>query len=349
MTTKVTNKMGVQPEKIISWLKNNKEFFIDSISWIILTILIILLSVLNQTLGDGSKYHLIKSIDGTVVFEYMGLLPWFFWIGLLSIISFIGYRRFWHSKITFEHQNKLLDGLKTVEESTRTLPPEKFLYEVGKSFHIFYAQVQEVISDKEINQNKIQETIRNILDKINGLAKTFDESTAHYATNLMIYKPLKEIKDPRKCIENCIKFWEEDTLNNCDGVLFLDKNLSTSDRDSGEAEPDKSIDKNIALPVINTNKKNSKYSKRLLPGAPRAFVRKESVIVPNIDELIKQCNERNNFDLLDSEIKDINNYFITEGIKSFVSIPIIICELSENQHETNEICIGVVNIHKYEY
>lgn len=342
-----------------------------AVAWGVLTFELAALSVLSSDLRNWDSYpDLGAVINGNWASRAL-LSTWGIWAALALTVVVIVVQRGLVSSREIAAQNKMHDGIEKLEELNRTLPPVKFAVEVGSKFGYLDQLVRDVLSADDVSDEYLQPIIRLILDRMTGLAKTFDEKQdAHYSANLMIYRPIDKIADQDKCIKHCVRFWRESTLDNCSGILFMDRNLSTSDADKGKGEPDSNFTSNLALPVYRVQDKSELDFRHLLPGAPRAYFTKKMIVMHSAEQLVHECKQREFVDILQRTVNEISEYLDRTGIRSFISLPVLKIEAptsndkvesdsgkkveeqsgagSEQVRGMQSVCIGVVNIHKFE-
>ena len=331
--------MGKQSEH---WLKKPSS---AAILWFLLTMLLVILSMFTRMLTD-IQYVLefnLSSYFSWTMWVIIGAQS--FWLLLLATVVFVTYQRYLVGVQDNVNTEKMSLGIARLEELNRTLPPKKFAHEIASNYEQHYQAVGSLIASDGAPIADVKEYIRVLLDKINTLARIFDESEELYAINLMIYREIGFIKEAGKCTQKCVKFLNEPTLENCAGVLFLDQALSTNSR-NGRAEADASVEGDMALPIYKSMSNDlEEQLKYLLPGAPKAYYTGQMDQTHNISELLEGCKNLKP-DICDRYIRrKIETYFKKTQIKSFASLPVNTTKFEADQ--IKERCLGVVNIHKF--
>ena len=252
-----------------------------------------------------------------------------------------------------QQQEKLINTI-------QSLPPHDFAMKYRDEYHkinkavekldlLFYAMrdKDEDCSNDFDDISTMEETIRIILDVYVNLAQIWDnpESIIHkdtvYRANLMFYYDINQIPDSlSKKIFEMKNFFVEKNLealkSSIDGILLLEDNKFTTSTISKEPIADNDI-RPLCFPI--TFKKSLNKRNQNLPGAPIAFVSKNTQWILDTTEIIDLCNENENLDGITK--KKINDYYSLESKgRSIISMPL---QLLANDRYEN---IGVLNIYR---
>jgi hypothetical protein len=239
----------------------------------------------------------------------------------------------------------------------KTLPPSHFLSLFSevyiKSKLIFNATISNY--EEADYYNKLHSTVRFVLFNFLKLVKEFesDPNNPRYAANIMLYKNQNDIeegieKEGYEALRGKLRFVEDDLdVRSLKGILDLELNFSaTLKGDESNIDYDEQL-KPFALP-IPMNDKGVDNRRRVLPGAPLAYVDNEISAFADTKELSDWCNE--NGDFSHSVIHQIKEYFNSEEnkeIRSLVSVPLFFRDYIEENGELkeNHYLYGVINIH----
>lgn len=177
-------------------VKKYRKFIVDLVFPTMLTVLVLIAGLYGSIYAD-----LIKSSFPLTYFSSIHplYLPWIFWI--LVIVSaglFFIHQKSADSKHD-EEQDKLLQGVDTVEQLIKTLPPKQFLNDYAELFDEVFSEYKSFISNK--NQKEAMElSIRRVLRIIAVLAQNYDDELmeVEYGANIMFYIPLSNVCNAEK-------------------------------------------------------------------------------------------------------------------------------------------------------
>jgi hypothetical protein len=244
-----------------------------------------------------------------------------------------------------ENQTRLVDRAAKLERLIRTMPPEHFLESFAGAFRQCETAAKAA-SGPDTSREDIEFGIRSVLRLVASLARTFDgeHSDGRYAANIMLFFRTSNLNAVEKAsVDGRLKFCEEGAK--CDGlagVLDLQTALSATAGDDANADADL---RKLALPVPVNTGGNRYGQRRILPGAPFAFVERGTSYFGDITLLNKWCLDNGDFTLGVREA--IAAHFADRpNLKSFVSIVLNDENFYLSQEENPvEEPIGVVNIH----
>jgi hypothetical protein len=175
--------------------------------------------------------------------------------------------------------------------------------------------------------------LRLMLDALAQVAWFYDgKPAARYASNVMLYVPA-ERADEGQFLR--LSFWDGQRTE-LRGMLDLQRDWSTAMGTT--AARDKMLTP-LALPIPKEEKRGGKH--RVLPGAPQAFIRRDSEFKQDSADLVRWCEEYGDFS---PNVRDeLKLYLATpagKATRSLVSISII------HPSRAHGDPIGVVNIHR---
>lgn len=245
-----------------------------------------------------------------------------FWVALFGL----AYAVYLRQVVDDEARGKLLKTTEAAEETSRrieefvqTLPPRAFQSELARAVAAVHNAVSSALprtATPESRPEELMTVIRAVLHSIASLALIYDDQPlfdgqpARYSANVMVFAPIANGNIGR------INFFpDEYDRAQLAGVLTLRQELSATSESADE--PDADVP-SIHLPVPPTALKGGRWI--ALPGAPLAYLTRETAGYTDTSNLAEWCREKGNFP--PSVQDELNDYFLNGAgreIRSFVS------------------------------
>jgi hypothetical protein len=235
-----------------------------SVSLTFVTVLIVIVGAFSSLYSA----EISQVFPFSITFYNGSYTPYIFWFLLIGTALLFYYRQKKEDEDKDATTSELL-------ETIRTLPPKDFLNTFVTSFNEAHALKHEgmLVNDK----TSVEKYLRSMLKVVLTLISKYDRSTdaITYGVNIMIYRDKNEIKDEPGILKRML-FWDEGNLNNLQGILELNTQLSVNSEtiQKNDIEADDKI-KDIILPIpIKTETKTAdKLLSNVLPGAPMALIK----------------------------------------------------------------------------
>ncbi len=216
--------------------------------------------------------------------------------------------------------DELHESIQAVREVAQTMPPRTFLADFDRLIQRdaeatervvrgYFEQSWDSEGDRTNFRERIDETIRHILDAILDLAWTWDEASMEpgvvYRVNVMWYYSRAYLEDNailREAVLRELRFHPEEEReaqladDDTTGLLRVDPELTTNSLERGAANPD--TPEPLALlvgPMLDSPKTDQAVLEAIrafnLPGAPTAVATARSDYVEDSDEFAVHVNE----------------------------------------------------------
>ena len=341
-----------------SWRSRAREWFFRTREWFStgchsffghpfyqasLTLLLIV------TGGVGSIYS--RNIRGAFPFYWNFFDSWESWLG--SWTSWSGAATvFWAlaviSSLLFYFRNRTVEYTRiqdqnALQDSVRHAPKKEFLARFTIENRHASGLAEEVLGDpaKADDPTEMDSTIREIVRAIVNFARDLDGDYSHgrYAANVMSYLPASHYSDKeeykqsiRDRLDFCYQQLDPDQLH---GVLEIHPGMSAiAGAPAGEHDAEL---ENFVLPIL-AKRLTEEQMFRVGPGAPEAFVMRETAVYPNIASVLEWTRTR--YDVGEEVRKRFSDYFNGQPlIQSFVSLPIRSFSFPDRE------LLGILNIH----
>jgi hypothetical protein len=175
--------------------------------------------------------------------------------------------------------------------------------------------------------------VRTTLSAIANTAWMYDgKPNARYASNVMLFRR-RGTASQRE--QQHLVFCDH-ANEDLEGLLALQPDLSSAG--TGDADPDPKV-REIALPVPVPSKLDKAGKRRVLPGAPSAFVRRESELYSDAADLVTWCEKHGEFSL---NVRNAIRAYLASAdgklVQSFVAVPLLRRGASKP--------LGVLNVHR---
>ncbi len=271
-----------------------------------------------------------------------------FWASLVGFGIMFGLNIRGQARAAERQIDRLRDETRVLEGLVRTLPPENFLERFQSVLEETYTSVLQS-RQQGPDQQRLVDEIQTNVGAIAFLARMFDgdHEGAIYSANIMLYKPMTELKDDELArLEGAIQFLGEEHLvlrESLSGLLVLNPSLAMS-ANAKTRYQDANMPQ-LVLPVPSPDRRCYGAYSGVLPGAPEAFLNPDGLSAyMNTDSLAEYCRDQK---LFHPRVADeLQTYFNTppgNAVKSFFSISIP----NPETFRLGSSCepMGVLNIH----
>ncbi len=216
--------------------------------------------------------------------------------------------------------DELHESIQAVREVAQTMPPRTFLVDFDRLIQRdaeatervvrgYFEQTWESEGDRARFRERVDETIRHILDAVLDLAWTWDEASTEpgvvYRVNIMWYYSrayLEENSSLRARVLEELRFYPESERESLladeytTGVLRVDPALTTNSFERGAANPDDPEPLALLVgPMLESPKTDQAVLETVrgfnLPGAPTAVATVRSDYVEDSDEFAVHVTE----------------------------------------------------------
>lgn len=309
---------------------------------LVLTLAVALTGALASIYSEEIRQTLFQ-LGGGVSLPATGFWLIFFLTGLL-----FGIQRWAELRVRAREQGRLEDSTQRLMDAVRTMPPRSFLDEYGAIYRRCEQAAFAVLhaSDEPPTIEDVQYALRTVLFGFAELAIAFEDEPVDvpYAANIMLFLSADDLSEAQQdAVDERLKFCEhETTVRRLRGVLDLRCDLSAStDKTGAEDVVDETLEPfALAIPAEDreTIQDGDAERSRILPGGPRAWVKRRLELYTDAADVLNWCREEGAFG--DTVMQELRAYFVGDEppqVGSFLS-----SHLALGDGEP----VGVVNIHR---